>query len=134
PDVLDLLREHRLLSTQRLKEVEALRQAFPQPRALLQELMHRDWLTPYQVNQLCRGRGRDLWLGRYLLLKRLGEGGMGQVFKARDVHLGRVVAIKVIRRDRPIPPVAVRRFAREIQAASRLSHPNIVAAFDADRT
>ena len=71
-------------------------------------------------------------LGPYVLLERLGEGGMGAVFKARHRNLGRVVALKVIRKDRLAQPEAVKRFQREIRAAAQLSHPNIVLAFDAD--
>src|SRR5262249_8564233 len=64
--------------------------------------------------------------------ERLGEGGMGQVFKARHRKLGRVVALKLIRKDRLAGPESVRRFYHEIRAASRLVHPNIVHAEDAD--
>ena len=106
--------------------------SFPAPRALAGELIRRGWLTPYQVNQLLQGRGRDLLLGSYVLLERLGEGGMGQVFKARNWKLGRVVALKLIRKERLDNPDAVRRFQREIRAAAQLDHPNIVRAFDAD--
>src|SRR5207249_1508329 len=70
----------------------------------------------------------------YVLLERLGEGGMGQVFKARNWKLGHVVALKVIRKDRLARAEvgAVRRFLREIRAASQMSHPNVVRAHDAD--
>ena len=62
--------------------------------------LEQGWLTPYHVNQLFQGRGRELLLGPYVLLERLGEGGMGSVFKARHQKLDRVVALKVIRKDR----------------------------------
>src|SRR5262249_55829589 len=71
-------------------------------------------------------------LGRYELLARLGAGGMGQVFKARHDLLDRGGALKVLHPRRFDHPEAVRRFRREIQALARLSHPNIVAALDAD--
>ena len=57
---------------------------------------------------------------------------MGQVFKARNWKLGRVVALKLIRKERLDNPDAVRRFQREIRAAAQLDHPNIVRACDAD--
>src|SRR5581483_12095403 len=69
------------------------------PRALARELMHRGWLTPYQANQLCLGRGRELLLGPYLVLERLGEGSIGQVIKARHQKMNRLVALKLIRRE-----------------------------------
>ncbi len=104
---------------------------FADVRSLARELVRRDWVTPYQINQLFLGREQDLSLGPFLLLERLGEGGMGQVFKARHRKLNRVVALKVMRKDKLGNSEAVRRFYREVQAAAVLSHPNIVTAFDA---
>lgn len=104
-----------------------------QSRALAQKLIERGWLTPFQANQLLQGRGADLVLGSYILLERLGEGGMGTVFKARHRNLDRVVALKLIRKDLLDRPQAVKRFHREIKAAAALNHPNIVLAYDADQ-
>ena len=70
---------------------------------------------------------------RYELLAELGEGGMGQVFKARHKVMKRVVALKTIRPELINHPEAMARFAKEARAAARLSHPNIVAAFDAEQ-
>ena len=100
-------------------------------KALAQDLMRRGWLTPFQVNQLLQGRGPELLLGSYVLVDKLGEGGMGAVFKARNWKLGRTVALKVVRKDRLDNPTAVERFRREIRAAAQLSHANVVHAFDA---
>jgi serine/threonine protein kinase len=102
------------------------------PRTLACQLIERGWLTPFQANYLHQGRGRELLLGSYLLLERLGEGGMGAVFKARNCKLDRVVAVKVIRKERLQSSDSVRRFQREIRAAGQLRHPNIVHALDAD--
>src|SRR5262249_11584161 len=85
-----------------------------------------------QVTQLSQGRGPALLLGSYVLLERLGEGGMGAVFKARNWKLGRVVALKLIRKEHLKDAEVVARFRREIRAAARLCHPNIVQAHDAD--
>src|SRR5262249_45526423 len=105
---------------------------FSDPRNLAQALMKKTWLTPYQVNQIFQGQANSLVLGQYRLLERVGEGGMGQVFKARHQSMGRIVALKVIRKDRLENEVAVKRFRREIQIVGQLAHPNIVLAFDAD--
>jgi WD40 repeat protein len=70
---------------------------------------------------------------RYRILGPLGAGGMGTVFKAEHRLMERVVALKVLRKGLIDRPDAVERFRQEVKAAARLSHPNIVAAFDADR-
>ena len=106
--------------------------ASPSRAALAKELLNRGWLTPYQVNHLAQGKAGELLLGSYVLLERLGEGGMGAVFKARHRRLDRIVAIKLIRKERLADDEAIRRFRREIRAAAQLSHPHIVLAFDAD--
>jgi len=130
--LIERLTRSQLLRPEQVSELPALQARFPDSRALGRELMQRGWLTAYQVNQLLQGNGKDLILGQYLLLERLGEGGMGQVFKARHRGLGKIVALKVIRKDRLTDPEAVRRFQREIQLVAQLSHPNVVMAYDAD--
>jgi serine/threonine protein kinase len=70
-------------------------------------------------------------LGEYQLFARLGEGGMGCVFMARHTRLDRIVAIKVLAKDRTADPQYVARFEREMKAIGRLVHPNIVHAYDA---
>jgi serine/threonine protein kinase len=131
-ELVDALREGRVLDAPRLREVAHAADSFPEAKALARELIQRGWLTPYQANQLLLGRGRDLVLGSYVLLERLGKGGMGQVFKARNWKVGRVVALKVIRKERLAWPGAVRRFRREILASAHLNHPNVVHVYDAD--
>jgi serine/threonine protein kinase len=63
----------------------------------------------------------------------LGTGGMGAVYKARHRLMDRLVALKVIRKRFMANPTAVERFRREVQAAGRLTHPNIVTAYDAEQ-
>ena len=70
-------------------------------------------------------------IGEYQLLEKLGEGGMGTVYKARHGTMRRVVALKVLSRKLAESPEAVQRFQTEVMAAARLMHPNIVTAFDA---
>ncbi|HEY7427200.1 MAG TPA: serine/threonine-protein kinase [Gemmataceae bacterium] len=67
----------------------------------------------------------------YEVLELLGEGMMGQVYKARQVHLDRLVALKVIRANLLTDPEVLRRFQREAKAAARLSHPHVVSVYDA---
>jgi len=103
------------------------------PKVLAKDLVKRGWLTPYQASCVYQGKIENLVLGSFVLLEQLGEGGMGQVFKARHQRLGRIVALKIIRKERLSSPDAVRRFHREIQAAAQLRHPNVVLAYDADQ-
>lgn len=69
---------------------------------------------------------------RYRILGPLGEGGMGVVYKAEHKLMGRTVALKIISRRLTSNEQAVERFRREVRAAARLSHPNIVTAHDAE--
>ena len=69
-------------------------------------------------------------LGNYELRRRLGEGGMAQVYLARDVRLGREVAVKVLDRKLADRPGFRERFMREARVAAALDHPNIVPLFD----
>jgi serine/threonine-protein kinase len=93
-------------------------------------LVRRQWLTPFQANQLLLGKGEELVIGPYRLLERLGEGAMGRVFKARHTRMERVVALKVINEERLTSSTAVERFQREVKAVAQLHHPNIVMAYD----
>src|SRR5262249_15642444 len=72
--------------------------------------------------------GRVLW--HYRVLDKLGEGGMGEVYKAQDLNLDRLVALKVLRADRVIDADRKRRFVQEAKAASALNHPNIVTVHE----
>jgi serine/threonine protein kinase len=76
-------------------------------------------------------RGAPRNLGEYRLLKRLGAGGMGRVYKAMHLRLEKLVAIKLLPRYRAEDPRALARFDREIKAAGRVNHPNVVQALDA---
>ncbi len=70
-------------------------------------------------------------LAGYEIIDKLGEGGMGEVWRARDEQLGRVVAIKVLPADLSGDPDRRARFEHEARALAALNHPNIVSVFGA---
>ncbi|MFI0941105.1 protein kinase [Streptomyces sp. NPDC021020] len=82
------------------------------------------------------GTGSVVGEGRYRLTRRLGRGGMAEVFAAEDVRLGRIVAVKLLRGDLAEDPVSKARFTREAQAVAGLNHHAVVAVYDSgeDRT
>jgi len=96
-------------------------------RAMCREGM----LTAYQARCVYQGKTKGLVLDVYVVLDKIGEGGMGQVYRARHKTMGRVVAIKTLPEGAVKSDEAVGRFRREIKAIARLSHPNIVTAHDA---
>ncbi len=118
--------------------VEALKDFLP-PRAspqsaeeLALELVRKKKLTKFQAEEVSKGKGKSLVLGNYVLMEKIGAGGMGQVFKARHLRMDRLVAVKVLPSALTKDKDAIARFEREVKAAAKISHPNIVAAHDAD--
>lgn len=107
--------------------------ARPQDSAqLLRMLIEQQVLTAYQADELRAGRTSTLVLGNYLIVDKLGQGGMGMVLKARHRRMKRVVALKVLSPAVVDSPGSLQRFQREVEAAAKLAHPNIVQAHDAD--
>src|SRR5262249_21168586 len=77
---------------------------------------------------------QGLRLGHYILMNRLGVGGMGEVYRARDTKLGRAVAIKVLPRHFTADPERLARFAREARLLAALNHPRIGAIYGVEDT
>ncbi|MBL8827085.1 MAG: protein kinase, partial [Planctomycetaceae bacterium] len=109
-----------------LPEIDQARDAAELAKVLVQH----GALTKFQATLLYQSKS-GLRMGEYIVLDQIGAGGMGQVFKARHRRMDRVVAIKVLAKSAMNSPEAVKRFQREVKAAAKLSHPNIVHAYDA---
>ena len=90
-------------------------------------------LTGYQAEAVVLNRTASLKLGPYLLVEKLGAGGMGEVFRAWHTLLRRFDGVKRIRPEHADGETAIRRFLREAEAAAGLRHPNVVAVYSADR-
>jgi serine/threonine protein kinase len=119
-------------------DLAALREELPEmrlpvtPGELASILQERDILTDYQVAVLRGWTTEPLVLGNYLILDVIGSGGMGHVYKARHRRMDRIVALKVLSPDLISSRNAISRFQKEVRAAARLEHPNVVMAYDAD--
>lgn len=119
------------------QQVEELRNWVAQEadlHAFCKELLRRNWLTPFQVSLLLKNQADSLVVGANRLHSRLGEGSMGQVYRAWNIRLGRMVAVKMLHADHALSGKAMDRFRREMQTAAALVHPNIVLLRDADET
>ena len=100
--------------------------------AAARHLVEQGLLTRYQADAVLGRRLGELRIGNYEVLDRLGAGGMGSVFKARHLRMKRVVALKTLSLDFARTEQFLQRFQREVETVARLTHPNIVMAFDAD--
>lgn len=133
-EFLKNLRVSQLMSAE---EISAVLERHPQIRqsndgdALAQVLLDEGLLTSFQASSILKGKPKGLVLGEYILLERIGAGGMGQVFKAIHQRMERIVALKVLPMRMKNSPEAVQRFHREVKAGAKLSHANIVSVYDA---
>ena len=99
---------------------------------IARELVKQQKLTSYQATAIYQGRGKKLLLGNYIILDRLGQGGMGMVLKAQHRRMKRVVALKILSPAITKNADMVRRFQCEVEAAAKLEHPHVVTAYHAD--
>jgi len=133
-DFLETVRKSGLLDAARLDEATAAwpDRSVPLPDELVQSFVDADLLTKWQTDQLRKGRHKGFVLGKYRLLRLIGAGGMSSVYLGEHTTLHSKVAIKVLPIKRVEQSSYLARFEREAQASARLSHPNIVRAFDLD--
>jgi serine/threonine protein kinase len=132
---------HQCLAASRVMSAEESRKiaaalatgkAIDTAKALATEFVKAGKLTRFQAQGVLQGKIKYLSFGEYIILDKIGQGGMGQVLKAEHRRMKRTVALKVIAGAAMKDEAARRRFQREVHAAARLIHPNIVTAFDAN--
>jgi len=103
------------------------------PPDLLEQLVAGRLLTSFQADCIAAGKYKGFVLGPYVILDKIGGGGMGQVYLAEHAEMRRLVAVKVL----PVPvgedTVARERFLREARAVAALNHPNIIRVHDLNR-
>lgn len=95
------------------------------------DLVKSGALTTFQATKIIEGKAPELVVGSYVLLDKLGAGGMGSVFKAKHGRMRRIAAIKILSPELMKSAEGVQRFQREIEVIARLNHPNVVIAYDA---
>jgi serine/threonine-protein kinase len=100
-------------------------------KALAVALIHDRRLTCCQAELILGGKANLIVLGDYVVQKRIGKGGMGEVFQAYHRRMARAAAIKVLNHEGHVSDASKRRFLQEARAAGRLCHPNIVTTYDA---
>lgn len=115
------------------EQVQKLRKAYPfkDAQSFARHLVTVKKLTRFQARVLLEERKQPLFLDRYIILDEIGSGGMGAVFKALHTQMDRIVALKILPKAAMNSSEKVRRFQREVRAAAKLEHSNIVTAFDA---
>ena len=132
-EFLAVVAQSRLVSHEIIEQIHIDAHENPNstPSDIAVDLVQGGYLTFWQSQQLLAGK-TEFFLGRYKFLDRLGVGGMGAVFKAEHEMMGRIVALKMVRRRLLEDDKTRKRFLREIKAVAALQHPNIVLAYDAD--
>src|SRR5262249_18889714 len=109
------LEDSGILAGDTLKEFIPPKASPKDAEELLRELFRQRKLTKFQAEQVWQGKGKSLVLGNYLLLEKIGAGGMGEVFKARHRVMERIVAVKVLAPTMVKDQTAIQRFRREVQ-------------------
>ena len=93
---LSQLSDSGILSDQKLRTANHKKSEHQDGESLAKDMINSGHLTKYQAEQILSGKGKNLCMGQYVLLEKLGAGGMGQVYKAYHPGMERLVAIKVI--------------------------------------
>lgn len=130
--LIQALRASGLFSSEQLKKmVRELKPLGDDTPTLMRHILQREWMSLYQLRKILHGKTAELHLGSYVLHSKIGEGGMGKVYRCVRKSDGQSVALKIVRPILLANPVIRKRYAREVSTSLSLKHPNIVTVFDA---
>ncbi len=130
---LQTLQASGLLTPKEFAQVQKTMPANAKVKSLARMLVDSGLVTKFQASQLLQARANGFFLGPYKILDQIGQGGMGRVYKALQQTMQRVVALKVLSPKLMQSPKVQTLFQREVQAAAKLNHPNIITAYDANQ-
>jgi len=137
-ELLDSLEIHHLVALDTLETIVAFADGLDPASMTAEQLaawcVADGHLSDYQSRKILSGLAGSLVLGNYVIQRRLGRGGMAEVYHARHHDLERDVAIKTLHPRLADSTTALDRFRKEIKTLARLRHPNIVLAYDAETT
>ena len=130
-EVLRRIEESGLLSPDEVHSIQGSAEKTDDTATLYKTLIDAHGVTPWQIKRLEEGETNlKIEGGRYLLCEKIGQGGMGAVYKARHLRLNRDVALKMIDPQKVSHPNLIARFHREVKIASKLQHEHVVQALD----
>src|SRR5579885_2755120 len=136
-EFLELVRKSGVVEDRKLDAyLDKLRAARPlpaEPGKLAGLMVQAGILTHFQAEQFLLGKWRRFNIGKYKVLERLGQGGMGSVYLCEHRLMRRRVAVKVLPTAKADDPASLDRFYREARVVAALDHPNIVRAYDIDQ-
>src|SRR4051794_35690056 len=136
-EFLDLVRKSGVADEKRLDAYLTRARATgplpPEPGKFAGLLVRDGILTHFQAEQFLQGKWRRFTIGKYKVLERLGQGGMGSVYLCEHMLMRRRVAVKVLPASKADDSSSLERFYREARAVAALDHPNIVRAYDIDQ-
>ena len=130
--IVQALRDSGSFSEEALTSAATLCETEDDPTAIAQNLLNSQLFTMYQARKFVKGRLTDLFFGKYFIQEKIGEGGMGRVYRAINRETQQAVALKVVRQALLKNSSVMKRYEREVDAVAALDHQNIVKLLEAD--
>lgn len=134
---VELLKRSKIIDAERLRRtlkatLLSSENEKPAPDEVAKNLVNAGMLTEWQAGKLLKGKYKGFFLGKYLIRRPLGQGGMGVVYEAEHSVLNTQVAVKLLPKNKNEVARSVSRFMAEARAAAKLNHPNLTRVHDCD--